>query len=111
MTSTPMCHPRDGAVLLHALLSGTGTLWACRRKRPSSARTTPCPPHPAMSHPQLRAVQANNVVVKTSQQPARQEDGLFNHVDLVQMLDIVDMENGTTVAGEGSAAFEMWITP
>lgn len=29
----------------------------------------------------------------------REEDGLRNHVDLVQMLDLVDLEAGTMVAG------------
>lgn len=43
-------------------------------------------------------LQANNVVVKTFGKP-RQEDGLFNHVDLIQLLDIVDMEKGVEVAG------------
>ncbi|BDA47415.1 Serine-tRNA ligase, cytoplasmic [Coccomyxa sp. Obi] len=40
----------------------------------------------------------DNVVVKTYGQ-RREEDGLRNHVDLVQMLDIVDLEAGTMVAG------------
>ena len=39
------------------------------------------------------------MVVKKSQQEGRQEDKLFNHVDLVHMLDLVDLENGTAVAG------------
>eukprot|EP00891_Asterochloris_glomerata_P009648 jgi/Astpho2/9648/e_gw1.00146.54.1_t len=43
--------------------------------------------------------EANNAVVKKSQQEGRQEDKLFNHVDLVHMLDLVDLENGTAVAG------------
>ena len=42
--------------------------------------------------------QAENVVVKTHGEP-REEDGLRNHVDLVLMLDIVDLEAGTVVAG------------
>ncbi len=29
----------------------------------------------------------------------REEPELFNHVDLVQMLGIVDLETGSTVAG------------
>ena len=37
--------------------------------------------------------------MKKSQQEGRQEDKLFNHVDLVHMLDVVDLENGTAVAG------------
>ena len=49
------------------------------------------------------SVQANNVVVKKSVHPAREEGGLLNHVDLVQLLDIVDLEAGTTVAGKASA--------
>ena len=43
-------------------------------------------------------MQADNVIVKTVGE-LREEDGLRNHVDLVMMLDIVDLENGTTVAG------------
>lgn len=45
------------------------------------------------------AFQANNVIVKKSPHPPREEGGLLSHVDLVQMLDIVDLEAGTTVAG------------
>ena len=44
-------------------------------------------------------LQANNVIVKKSPHPAREEEGLISHVDLVQLLDIVDLEAGTTVAG------------
>ena len=29
----------------------------------------------------------------------REEADLYNHVDLVEMLDIVDLEHGTSVAG------------
>lgn len=43
-------------------------------------------------------MQADNVIVKTVGE-LREEDGLRNHVDLVLMLDIVDLENGTAVAG------------
>ena len=43
------------------------------------------------------------MVVKKSVHPAREEGGLLNHVDLVQLLDIVDLEAGTTVAGKASA--------
>jgi len=43
-------------------------------------------------------VQVENVVVKTFGE-LRTEDGLRNHVDLVQLLDIVDLEAGTAVAG------------
>lgn len=42
--------------------------------------------------------EANNTVVR-EWGTARQEEGLRNHVDLVQMLDIVNMEAGTAVAG------------
>ncbi|KAK9805154.1 hypothetical protein WJX72_002468 [[Myrmecia] bisecta] len=42
--------------------------------------------------------EAENVVVKRDG-VLREEDGLLNHVDLVQLLDIVDLDNGTTVAG------------
>ncbi|GAB4815456.1 hypothetical protein N2152v2_002502 [Parachlorella kessleri] len=41
---------------------------------------------------------ANNAVVKTFGEP-RQEEKLFNHVDLVQLLDFVDLEKGTDTAG------------
>lgn len=49
----------------------------------------------------MNVLQAENEIVNTwpDSGPARQEDGLRNHVDLVQMLDIVDMDAGTTVAG------------
>ena len=40
------------------------------------------------------------MVVKKSVHPAREEGNLLSHVDLVQMLDIVDLEQGTTVAGK-----------
>lgn len=43
-------------------------------------------------------MQANNVVVKTEGQ-LREDPELYNHVDLVQLLDIVDLESGSTVAG------------
>lgn len=33
---------------------------------------------------------------------AREEDGLKNHVDLVLLLDLVDLEAGTAVAGARS---------
>lgn len=46
----------------------------------------------------LPVAQAENVIVKTHGEP-REEDGLRNHVDLVLMLDIVDLEAGTVVAG------------
>jgi seryl-tRNA synthetase len=42
--------------------------------------------------------EANNVVAKTWGQP-RQEEELYNHVDLVQLLGIVNLEQGTVVAG------------
>ncbi|CAG9463890.1 unnamed protein product [Pedinophyceae sp. YPF-701] len=45
--------------------------------------------------------EANNVVVRTWGTPRKASDGqkLFNHVDLVQMLGIVNLEKGTEVAG------------
>jgi len=43
-------------------------------------------------------VQDHNVVVKEHGTP-RAEEKLYNHVDLVQLLDIVDLEKGTVVAG------------
>lgn len=46
----------------------------------------------------LLCAQVDNVVVKTYGE-LREEEGLRNHVDLVLMLDIVDLENGTAVAG------------
>jgi hypothetical protein len=42
--------------------------------------------------------QVDNVVVKTWGE-RREEDGLRNHVDLVLLLDLVDLEAGTAVAG------------
>lgn len=38
--------------------------------------------------------------MKKSPHAAREEGGLLSHVDLVQLLDIVDLEAGTTVAGK-----------
>ena len=38
------------------------------------------------------------MVVKTVGQP-REEGDMWSHVDLVHLLDIVDLENGTAVAG------------
>ncbi len=38
------------------------------------------------------------MVVKEHGTP-RAEEKLYNHVDLVQLLDIVDLEKGTVVAG------------
>lgn len=42
--------------------------------------------------------EADNTIVKTWG-TRREEDGLKNHVDLVQLLDIADLEAGTQVAG------------
>lgn len=49
----------------------------------------------------LPCLQANNVVVRTWGEK-REEADLYSHVDLIEMLDIVDLENGTTVAGASS---------
>lgn len=49
-------------------------------------------------HPTAPCVQANNAVVRESGTP-RQEEGLWSHVDLIQMLDIVNLEAGSAVAG------------
>ena len=51
------------------------------------------------------------MVVNKSQQEGRQEDKLFNHVDLVHMLDLVDLENGTAVAGgsQGTTKMGPWL--
>ena len=38
------------------------------------------------------------MVVKSVGQP-REEGDMWSHVDLVHLLDIVDLENGTAVAG------------
>jgi len=43
-------------------------------------------------------LQDNNLVERTWGE-CRQETGLPNHVDLVSMLDIVDLEKGQEVAG------------
>ncbi|KAL6765757.1 seryl-tRNA synthetase [Haematococcus lacustris] len=43
--------------------------------------------------------EANNVIVKEFGEPRQAEGKLWNHVDLVLMLDIVDMEAGAEVAG------------
>ena len=40
------------------------------------------------------------MIVKKSVHAPREEGSLLSHVDLVQMLDIVDLEQGTTVAGK-----------
>ena len=42
--------------------------------------------------------QANNTIVK-EYGVKRMEDKLYNHVDLVSLLGIVDLEAGQTVAG------------
>jgi seryl-tRNA synthetase len=47
-------------------------------------------------------VQANNAVVREFGAP-RQEEKLYNHVDLVQLLDIVNLEAGTTVSHPGDS--------
>ena len=47
--------------------------------------------------------QDNNVVVKTFGEPRPAEEGgakLYNHVDLVLLLDIADLDKGAQVAGE-----------
>lgn len=49
-------------------------------------------------------MQVDNTVVRTWGE-AREEDGLKNHVDLVLLLDLVDLEAGTAVAG--AHAFSM----
>ncbi len=51
---------------------------------------------PMLSQPCV--LQALNEVVKTVGHH-REEPELYNHVDLVQLLDIVDLESGSTVAG------------
>ena len=48
-------------------------------------------------------VQDNNVVVKLHGTPRESEEKLWNHVDLVQLLDIVDLEKGVAVAGACNA--------
>jgi seryl-tRNA synthetase len=50
------------------------------------------------SHQCLPCVQDNNPVERTWGEP-RHETGLPNHVDLVHMLDLVDLEKGQEVAG------------
>lgn len=47
-------------------------------------------------------LQDNNAIVREFGQP-RQEEKLYNHVDLVQLLDIVNLEAGTSVAGADRA--------
>ena len=44
--------------------------------------------------------QADNVVVK-SVGTKRMEEGLYNHVDMVLLLDIADLDRGSRVAGAG----------
>ncbi len=61
-------------------------------------------PLPCTCSGQFLVLQIDNVVVKTYGQ-RREEDGLRNHVDLVQMLDIVDLEAGTMVAGVHASRF------
>lgn len=56
-------------------------------------------------------LQANNIVVKKSANPPREEGGLLSHVDLVQMLDIVDLDAGTTVAGKLVLMSILWLLP
>lgn len=55
-------------------------------------------------------LQDNNAIVREFGQP-RQEEKLYNHVDLVLLLDIVNLEAGTSVAGEAcgcNAAHHMY---
>lgn len=44
-------------------------------------------------------LQDNNTVVKTVGACEKQARHKYNHVDLVQLLDIADLDNGTKVAG------------
>ena len=44
-------------------------------------------------------MQNKNAVVKEWGKSEKAPHHRYNHVDLVQLLDIVDLENGTTVAG------------
>lgn len=46
-------------------------------------------------------LQAENVVVRTWGD-RREEADLHNHVDLVEMLDIVDLDKGTAIRGTES---------
>lgn len=55
------------------------------------------------------AMQANNAVVRTWG-TAREEPELYNHVDLVQMLDIADLEHGTLVAGILSSTLLLYVS-
>lgn len=57
-----------------------------------------------MSHFSL--VQANNAVVRTWGQQ-REEADLRNHVDLVEMLDIVDLDKGVSIAGGPSFSYKI----
>lgn len=59
------------------------------RKQPSIHPPTPPPP---------KKTQDNNATVKSVGE-AREEEGLYNHVDLVQMLGIAELDQGTVVAG------------
>lgn len=47
----------------------------------------------------IYVAQDNNVVVKLHGTPREGDEKLWNHVDLVQLLDIVDLEKGVAVAG------------
>ncbi len=61
--------------------------------------TTPCSRHhDTHTHTHTHTSQADNVIVKTWG-TKRPEDKLYNHVDLVQLLDLVDLEAGSSVAG------------
>jgi hypothetical protein len=80
-------------------------LAACGAGRPGAAPrpAAPCKPsrRAAADAPRpLRAPQANNAVVREFGTP-RREEGLRNHYDLVQMLDIVNLEAGTAVRKGG----------
>ena len=55
-------------------------------------------------------MQDHNVVVKEHGTP-RTDEKLYNHVDLVQLLDIVDLEKGTAVAGAQTTFHESLKTP
>jgi hypothetical protein len=53
-------------------------------------------------------MQANNAVMKTFGEP-RKEEKLFNHVNLVLLLDVVNLEQGASVAGGGFPAAVVFV--
>lgn len=90
------CH-KDSVVLPR--LSGSRKLHTCMCNQYCITWLSFLSVHQPVALLMLRcSVQDNNAIVREFGTP-RQEEKLYNHVDLVQMLDIVNLEAGTQVWG------------